>query len=222
MGNQRSIRPDWKRERQAAKRWGAPVCGIDEAGRGPLAGPVVAAAVILEARRAPRGIDDCKKLTAARRAELAAAIKARGIVGIGIASVAEIDRLNIREASFLAMRRAALALPEPPACALVDGEHAPDVGAPAQAVIGGDGLSMLIAAASIIAKVTRDAIMAEAALAHPGYGFEQHMGYATRAHREALARLGPCPLHRKSFAPIRNMLSPDPDEGLDLVSVNLR
>ena len=190
-----------------------PVGGIDEAVRGPWAGPVVAAAVILDPARIPDGIDDSKRISAARRAVLAAELEAVAVVGIGLASVGEIDALNIREATFLAMRRAVMSLPAPPAHALIDGRDAPDVGCPAEAVVGGDGSCLSIAAASIIAKTARDAMMADLACRHPGYGFERHKGYGTKMHAEALFRLGPCPIHRKSFAPVRaamrNMLSPD-------------
>lgn len=228
MGSGRTSAPDFSREERIRARPGGlasgPICGIDEAGRGPWAGPVVAAAVILDGRRAPDGIDDSKKLSAPRRTALAEAIRAAAVTGIGIASVEEIDALNIREATFLAMRRAVAALAVVPAHALIDGRDAPDVGCPAEAVTGGDGLSLSIAAASILAKTARDGMMAEAARRYPGYGFERHMGYGTKAHRAALARLGACPLHRKSFAPIRaldrKMLSPGPAQGLDLVSVN--
>ncbi len=210
--------PHYTFERELAAH--GPVCGVDEAGRGPLAGPVVAAAVILDEAAIPKGITDSKKLAAERRETLALEIRASAHVGVGIADVDEIDRLNIREATFVAMARAVAALPARPAHALIDGRDAPDIGCPARAIIGGDGVCVSIAAASIIAKTVRDTMMIELAAAHPGYGFERHMGYGTAAHKAALERLGPCVHHRKSFAPIRNMLSPDHREGLDIVVVN--
>ncbi|WP_425062306.1 ribonuclease HII [Pyruvatibacter mobilis] len=184
----------------------APVCGVDEAGRGPWAGPVVAAAVILDPDAIPEGINDSKKLTEARRDALACDIRASAFVGVGAASADEIDQLNIRQATFLAMRRAVAALPQPPAHALVDGRDAPDIGCACEAVIKGDGRSLSIAAASIIAKTVRDRMMVELDMALPGYGFARHKGYGTRAHREALAQLGVTPHHRRSYAPIRAIL----------------
>jgi len=181
----------------------APVCGVDEAGRGPLAGPVVAAAVILDPVRIPIGIDDSKKLTAPVREALFDLINANAHVGIGIASVEEIDSLNILWAAMLAMRRAVAALPIAPGHALIDGNRCPDLSCRSTAVIGGDALSLSIAAASIIAKVTRDRMMRDLDAAHPGYGFAGHKGYGTAAHLAALDRLGPCIIHRRSFAPIR-------------------
>lgn len=185
-----------------------PVCGVDEAGRGPLAGPVVAAAVILDRNRLPIGIDDSKRLNAPVREALFDLINANAHVGIGIASVEEIDSLNILWASMLAMRRAVAALPIAPAHALIDGNRCPDLSCRSTAVIGGDALSLSIAAASIIAKVTRDRMMRDLDTTHPGYGFAGHKGYGTPAHLEALARLGPCLIHRRSFAPIRQATLP--------------
>lgn len=183
------------------------ICGVDEAGRGPLAGPVVAAAVILPARGRPKGLGDSKALTEAARVELAAAIRAVGVVGVGIASVEEIDTLNIYVAAHLAMRRAVEALAQPPAAALIDGNALPDLPCPAEAIIDGDAHVPVISAASIIAKTVRDAMMIEACAAHPGYGFAKHKGYGTPDHMAALARLGPCPLHRRSFKPVREALA---------------
>ena len=207
---------------------GAPsrlVCGVDEAGRGPLAGPVVAAAVIIDISNCPDGLNDSKKLDAARREALLAKLAACAEIGVGIASVEEIDDINILQATMLAMTRAVAALPRAPHIALIDGNRCPKgLACASRAVIGGDGLVLSIAAASIAAKVTRDRMMADLALAHPGYGFERHMGYSTPEHFDALSRLGPAPIHRRSFAPIRKMLSPELAEGLDLVpdeSVNL-
>jgi ribonuclease HII len=197
---------------------GGRVCGIDEAGRGPLAGPVVAGAVVLFTQHLDGGLldalDDSKKLTARRRAALfdglmGAAASGGAMIGIGEASVEEVDRLNILQAALLAMERAAAALSEAPDYALVDGNKLPRLDCPARAVIGGDGLSSSIAAASIVAKVTRDAIMTELDRAHPGYGFARNAGYGTAGHKAALARLGVTPHHRRSFAPIHNILYGD-------------
>lgn len=188
-----------------------PVAGIDEAGRGPLAGPVVAAAVCFPGLALPpavRGpIDDSKKLSPARREAAFAAILEAGAVGTGEASVAEIDRLNILQATMLAMQRAVAALAVPPAAALVDGNRAPVLPCPAHPLVGGDRLSLSIAAASIVAKVTRDRLMARLAADHPGYGWERNAGYGTAAHRAALAALGPTPHHRRTFAPVRDVLA---------------
>lgn len=183
-----------------------PLAGVDEAGRGPLAGPVVAAAVILDRRRFPRGIDDSKKLRRADREALHDRIRAGAAVGVGIASVEEIDRINIYHATMLAMARAVDALGIDPAMVLVDGNALPKWSRPARAIVSGDALCRSIAAASIIAKVTRDRLMADYDEAHPGYGWRQNAGYATPQHKAALARLGPCPLHRRSFAPVARLL----------------
>ena len=189
---------------------GGRVAGLDEAGRGPLAGPVLAAAV--EFRAAPPSalaglLDDSKKLTAARRAiAFAALIQAarQGVLELGIAaaSTEEIGRINILRASQLAMARALARLATPPELALVDGNQPPRLPCPVRCVVGGDAESFSIAAASILAKVTRDRAMARLDLRWPGYGFASHQGYATEAHREALARLGPTPHHRRGFAPV--------------------
>jgi len=201
--------PDFALERAAGA---APVCGIDEAGRGPLAGPVFAAAVVLDPARVPQGIDDSKKLAPARRRRIAADLAAVAAVGLGQASVAEIDRLNILRASLLAMRRAfddlALGLGRMPAVALVDGNRLPDLPCAARAVVGGDGRSLSIAAASIVAKVARDALMAELARAHPQYGWERNAGYGTPEHLRALTQFGATPHHRITFTPIHNLLTP--------------
>jgi ribonuclease HII len=179
------------------------ICGIDEAGRGPLAGPVVAAAVILPRRGRPKGLDDSKQLTAEAREELAAAIRRIGIVAVGIASVEEIDTLNILRASHLAMRRAFEALPERPVAAIVDGNMSPDLPCPVECVIDGDVIVPIVSAASIVAKVERDRMMVELCAQYPGYAFSKHKGYSTPEHQEALARLGPCAIHRKSFKPVQ-------------------
>jgi ribonuclease HII len=191
----------------------AGVAGVDEAGRGPLAGPVVAAAVILPAARLIRGLDDSKRLDALQRERLAPRIRERALAwGLGWADAAEIDALNILEATLLAMRRALLALPIRPRAVQVDGNRAPSIeglgcAAPAETVIGGDGREAAIAAASILAKTWRDRYMAAADGRHPGYGFSVHKGYGTPAHLAALADLGPCPLHRRSFEPVRSALA---------------
>jgi ribonuclease HII len=193
---------------------GAPgriVAGVDEVGRGPLAGPVTAAAVILPAALDPAlaaEIDDSKVLRAPVRRRLAAGILAVAVVGIGWATVEEIDRLNIRQASFLAMRRALAALSRPPEMALVDGNAVPDdLGCPGVALIGGDALCLSIAAASIVAKVARDREMARLHAFHPAYGWEGNAGYGTPTHRAVLRRLGATPHHRRSFAPVRETLA---------------
>jgi ribonuclease HII len=179
------------------------ICGIDEAGRGPLAGPVVAAAVILPRRGRPKGLDDSKQLTAEARDELAAAIRRVGIVAIGIASVEEIDTLNILRASHLAMRRAFDALAERPVAAIVDGNMSPDLPCPVECVIDGDVIVPIVSAASIVAKVERDRMMVDLCAQYPGYAFSKHKGYSTPEHQEALTRLGPCAIHRRSFKPVQ-------------------
>ena len=197
--------PDFTFER-AHRRHGL-VAGVDEAGRGPLAGPVVAAAVILNPRRIPKGLDDSKVLTAEKREALCAEIRACAQIGIGAAGVADIARLNILHASMLAMARAVRALGVMPATLLIDGDRSPpDLDCRLVPVVGGDGHCLSIAAASIVAKVTRDKIMRALGQRWPGYGFELHMGYATAFHRDALARLGPTPHHRAGFAGVHNML----------------
>lgn len=180
------------------------IAGVDEAGRGPLAGPVVAAAVILSADGIA-GLDDSKKLSAKRRAALEAQILAHCDVGIGIASVEEIDQINILQATFLAMTRAVDALcakGQTPAHILVDGNRLPRWRWSAEAVIGGDAIHPCISAASIIAKEHRDRIMIAADADHPGYGWAANKGYGSAAHMAALRKLGPSPLHRRSFAPV--------------------
>ena len=202
----------WSR---AARRAGATkmtaterVCGVDEVGRGPLAGPVVAAAVVLDPARPIAGLADSKKLRPARRAELAALIHQRADVAIAEASVAEIDDLNILRASLLAMARAVAALPRPPARALIDGKFVPDgLPCPGEAVVRGDASVPAIAAASIVAKVHRDNLMTELAVTHPGYGWEGNAGYPTAQHLAALRELGPSPAHRHSFGPVKALLS---------------
>jgi ribonuclease HII len=193
--------PDYRIEQTCP----APVAGIDEAGRGPLAGPVVAAAVILDVAQMKAigrlGLDDSKKLVRAKREALFAALPECALIGIGEASVAEIDNLNILNATFLAMRRAVDALAVPPSHLLVDGNQTPKTLShfSVTPLVRGDGRSLSIAAASIVAKVTRDRIMARLAEDHPGYGWERNAGYGTEAHRRAIAAYGFTPHHRRSF-----------------------
>jgi ribonuclease HII len=194
--------PCFSRERAALARGIWPVAGCDEAGRGPLAGPVVAAAVILDPACIPDGLDDSKKLTAARRETLYDSIVASAEVAVAIASPARIDRDNIREASLWALARAVAALPVAPRLVFVDGRDRIATSCECRPIVSGDALVVSIAAASIVAKVTRDRLMARLGAAHPGYGFEHHMGYGTPAHARALARLGPTVHHRRSFAPV--------------------
>ena len=176
------------------------ICGVDEAGRGPLAGPVCAAAVILPEHLQIPGLTDSKKLTDKRRRELFPLIQEQAIAyGIGLASEAEIDEINILQATFLAMGRALDQLGVRPELALIDGNRESDFGLPVKTVVKGDSLSANIAAASILAKVTRDNIMLELAKEYPEYGFDIHKGYGTRAHYEALRQYGPCSIHRRSF-----------------------
>ena len=183
------------------------VCGVDEVGRGPWAGPVVAAAVILDRGWDADGVDDSKRLTAAARTRLRREIEAHAEVGTGQASVYEIDRMNILNAALLAMRRAVAALARVPECALVDGNRLPDLPCPATAVTRGDARSVSIAAASIVAKVERDRLMAGLAVDFPGYGWERNAGYGTPEHAAALERLGVSPHHRRSFAPVARRLA---------------
>ena len=202
-------RPNLAHERACMAEGALLVCGVDEVGRGPLAGPVTAAAVILPARGIPDGLDDSKKLTAAGRERLAAQIMACADWAVAHASVEEIAQLNIYHASHLAMCRAVAALKSRPCVVLVDGNRIPaQLDLPARAIVGGDAQSLSIAAASIIAKVTRDRIMVDLAQQHPGYGWDRNMGYPTAEHRRALAELGPTPLHRMGFAAIHKILCP--------------
>ncbi len=182
------------------------VAGVDEVGVGPLAGPVVAAAVILKPRVALPGLDDSKQVPAAARERLDAAIRDQSIaIGVGEVWPPELDRLNVYHAALEAMRRAVLALGTPPDHVLVDARTIPGISAPQTALVHGDARDGSIAAASIVAKVHRDAIMARLERVHPGYGFARHMGYATPEHLDALRRLGPSPLHRRSFAPCNQL-----------------
>ena len=200
--SEEDVRPTFNRERRAMKRGIFPVAGCDEAGRGPLAGPVVAAAVILNPKRIPRGLNDSKKLTPEIREALYGKICASAQVAVAFGCTARIDRDNILQASLWALARAVKALPIRPQLVFVDGNQKIDCGCDCQTVISGDALVLSIAAASIVAKVTRDRLMARLGLAHPGYGFERHMGYSVPEHFAALSRLGPTIHHRRSFAPV--------------------
>lgn len=190
----------WEIERACREEGFRLICGVDEAGRGPLAGPVCAAAVILPPEISIPGLTDSKKLSDKRRRELFPVIQQQAVAyGIGLASWEEIDELNILQATFLAMERAMGNLGVKPDLALIDGNRSRDFGLPVKTVIRGDSLSASIAAASILAKVTRDDRMIEYAAQYPGYGFEIHKGYGTQAHYAALRALGPCPIHRSTF-----------------------
>lgn len=196
-----------RHERAAWAEGAILVAGVDEVGRGPLAGPVTAAAVILPARGIPRGIDDSKKLSAADRQRLAQRIMAVAEFSIAHASVEEIDAVNIYHASHRAMCRAIAGLPRRPCLALVDGNRLPaEMGVPGRAIVSGDALSLSIAAASILAKVARDAIMVDLAQQHPAYGWERNAGYGTAQHRAALKSHGMTPHHRRSFQAIHKMV----------------
>lgn len=187
------------------------VAGVDEVGRGPLAGPVVAAAVILDPARPIDGLADSKKLSEAKRQMLVPLIQARALAwALGRAEVEEIDALNILQASLLAMRRAVLALPVAPEFALIDGNRCPDLACPAEAIVKGDSRVAAISAASIIAKVARDREMVELDALYPGYGLAGHKGYPSPAHLAALERLGVTPIHRRSFAPVRRLAQVKP------------
>ncbi len=217
--------PSFKFERAVLKRSpDAVVAGVDEAGRGPLAGPVVAAAVILDYKKTPKelllGLDDSKKLSPARREELYGLLCACGtaVTGVGQADVHEIDSFNILNATFRAMARAVAALGRSVTVALVDGNRAPPLSCAVETIVEGDGKSLSIAAASVIAKVTRDRLMRSLAAQHPGYGWETNMGYGTAEHCEALVRLGATRHHRRSFAPVRERLvGKPPASQIDLV-----
>lgn len=195
-------RPTFRRERAALREGIWPVAGCDEAGRGPLAGPVVAAAVVLDPDCVPRGLNDSKKLSAADRETLYQRICATAHVAVAFGSIARIDRDNIRQASLWALARAVAMLPVTPRLVYVDGRDRIDSACDCIAVVRGDARIASIAAASIVAKVTRDRLMAKIGAACPGYGFERHMGYGVPDHKTALDRLGPCLFHRRSFAPV--------------------
>jgi ribonuclease HII len=199
--------PSYIYESRALKLRSGPIAGVDEAGRGPLAGPVVAAAVILDRKRIPKGLNDSKQMSAQAREDAFVLIMGCAIaVGVGEASVDEIDLVNIRQATHLAMARAVRALSIAPTFVLVDGNDAPPLPCPCDTIIEGDGKSVSIAAASIIAKVTRDRMMIALHEEHPGYGWVTNKGYGTGEHLAALSRLGVSPHHRRSFAPVHNIL----------------
>ncbi len=203
--------PHWKHEIEAGIRNGVMVCGVDEVGRGPLAGPVVACAVCLPVdmpRKVTRRLKDSKQIDREEREELSQILRATVSYGVGQADVEEIDRINILRASHLAMLRAYEGLPSRPAYALVDGNQPPNLPCPITCIIGGDAISLSIAAASIIAKVARDKIMRELAVAHPVYGWETNVGYSTRDHLTALKAHGPTPYHRRSFRPVYELQLP--------------
>jgi len=202
--------PDFVHEEAALALGHIRIAGVDEVGRGPLAGPVTAAAVILDAANIPEGLNDSKALSAARRAVLAARIRAVAEVSVAHASVEEIDRLNILRAAHLAMVRALRGLSRPAGFALIDGNRLPEgMTMPARAVVRGDALSLSIAAASIVAKEVRDALMRDLAQQFPGYGWEKNAGYPSKAHKQALLHLGASPHHRRSFRPVHNILYQD-------------
>lgn len=195
-------------ERDARAQGFARVAGVDEAGRGPLAGPLVAAAVVLAGPVA--GLNDSKLLKAATREALDAALRAGGhAIGLAVVEAGEIDRIGIQAANYAAMARALAALDPPADFALVDGYHVPGLGLPQVRIVKGDRRSLSIAAASIIAKVHRDCLMVALDAKHPAYGFGRHKGYGTREHLDVIARLGPCPAHRRSFAPLAPRHAPD-------------
>lgn len=202
----KTVKPSFELENIASSAGYNRIAGIDEAGRGPLSGPCVAAAVILDPARIPAGLNDSKKLSAAKRRALFHEIIKTADVGVGIVSAREIDRINILQATFRAMERAAANLKNPAEFHLIDGDKKPpglfDVSA---AIVKGDARSLSVAAASIIAKVMRDRIMELADMNWPGYGFAKHSGYGTAAHLEAIAALGPTPIHRMSFAPLKSV-----------------
>jgi len=204
--------PDFSFENAALARGFEVICGIDEAGRGPWAGPVVAGAVVLDRASLPddliEGLDDSKKLKPARREELLESMKPHARIGVGLADVAEIDEVNILQATLRAMARAVEDLGGNLDLALVDGNREPDLAFEAECVVRGDGKSLSIAAASIVAKVTRDRIMADLARTYPAYGWDHNAGYGTAEHREALAAHGVTREHRRTYAPIRKILEP--------------
>ncbi len=202
--------PDYTFEQAAVQRGLQCVAGVDEVGRGPLAGPVTAAAVVLDPQSIPPGLNDSKKLTARRRAEIAADIWLMAQVAVAHASVAEIDELNILRASHLAMQRVIDVLPQRPDHVLIDGNMIPrGLKISAETIVKGDARSLSIAAASIVAKVTRDRIMCALAADFPGYGWDSNAGYPSKAHKMALQSLGVTPHHRRSFKPVHNILYPE-------------
>jgi ribonuclease HII len=203
---------DFKTERKLFRSGFRRVAGVDEAGRGPLAGPVVAAAVILDPKFIPKGIADSKQLNHDTREKLFAAICASADVSFAFGCVATVDRINIREATLAAMRRAVCGLATPADVVLIDGRDIPKGLKPeARAIIGGDGICLSIAAASIVAKVIRDRLMTRCDAVYSGYGLASHKGYSTKAHQSALVTLGPSRLHRRSFAPVAALFAAEPE-----------
>ncbi len=198
------VGPDFRLEARLRRQGIWPIAGVDEVGRGPLAGPVAAAAVILDPKRPPPGLDDSKALTPKQREEAFERIMASALaVSVAFVTAAEIDRINIRRASLAAMARAVAGLSRAPAYLLVDGNDPPPVACPCRTIVKGDATTLSIAAASIVAKVARDAMMRRLAALYPHYGFETNVGYAAPRHLEALARHGASPAHRFSFSPLR-------------------
>lgn len=206
-GNDSTMNATFELEAAELRLNGGPVAGIDEAGRGPWAGPVVAAAVILDPERIPAGIANSKVLEADDRAAILTRLQATAQIGVGIADIDRIDRDNILSATMWAMQQAVAALTTKPRLALIDGNRAPRLACTTRTIVKGDARCLSIAAASIVAKVTRDRIMIELAKTHPGYGFERHKGYGTPEHKSALAQRGPCAIHRRSFKPVQLALS---------------
>ena len=202
--------PNFSFEKEAMAAGHSLIAGVDEVGRGPLAGPVVTAAVILKEGHIPEGLNDSKKLTEKRREILFEKIFASAEVAISSVSAERIDQMNIRAATLYAMVEAVEALNQQPTFVLIDGRDIPpSLKQPAKAIVKGDAHSLSIAAASIVAKVTRDRLMVRANTFYPGYHFDRHKGYGSKAHRDAIAELGPCPLHRRSFQPIKGMVAGD-------------
>jgi len=204
--NPEKLSPNWHYETLSGGKGGKMIAGVDEAGRGPLAGPVVAAAVILDPKCIPSGLNDSKKLSPTKREALYDILMKTAQIGIGLAEPEEIARINILAATMNAMQRAVADLPTSPDAILIDGNRCPKFDIPTQAIVKGDAKSLSIAAASIIAKTTRDKLMAEADSRFPGYGHRGHKGYPTKAHRQALIKLGASPIHRRSYAPVKAVL----------------
>lgn len=208
-GGDSRVRATFDAESAAIRLGQGPVAGVDEAGRGPWAGPVVAAAVILDPQRIPDGIADSKMLDPDARAAIYDRLRDQAQIGVGIADVARIDTVNILNATLWAMREAVAKLAAKPGLVLIDGNRVPRLKCETRTIVKGDALCLSIAAASIVAKVTRDRLMTELSEMHPGYGFERHKGYGTPEHHAALKRLGPCALHRRSFRPVQLALGLD-------------
>jgi ribonuclease HII len=199
-----SAGPDFRLEGRLFRQGVWPVAGVDEVGRGPLAGPVAAAAVILDPKKLPRGLDDSKQLTQIQREEAFEDIMAKAVaVSVAFVTPAEIDAINIRQASLAAMARAVAGLSRAPAYVLVDGSDPPRLSCPCRAIVKGDALALSISAASIVAKVARDAMMRRLGALYPAYGFETNVGYAAKRHLDAIREVGPSPVHRMSFSPLR-------------------